>query len=87
MGTLSCGWRAALITWAAGSAVVGVTTFVSIQFDSGFDATGVGKVVVGGYCILLAMVVCSPISLALAGLIGFAAGQVDRRRTRPSVSY
>ena len=87
MGTLSCGWRAALVTWAALTVCVGVAIFVGIQFDSGFDATGGGKVVVGAYYSSLAMVVFSPVSLAIASLVGFTAGRVDRRRTVPPISH
>lgn len=86
MGTLSCGWRAALVTWATLTVCVGVAIFVGVQFDSEFEATGVGKVVVGGLYSLMAMIVFSPVALALAGLVGFTAGRVDRRRNATPIS-
>ena len=87
MGGWGYGWRMALLAWAALSAMVGIAGWVLTQFDSQYDNAGVaGRLLSGIFAGLFAMAIYSPITLAVAAVIGLGAGLGHRRRRRQPIS-
>jgi membrane protease YdiL (CAAX protease family) len=77
------GWRVAGLTWIICSAVVAVAGLILTQLDSQYDASGVaGRLLAGVGAGLLAMLLYSPLTLAVGVLGGLVAGLAHRRRRR-----